>query len=186
MPATHVMVPGGGNTYIQIGTSTGITLEFMSAFNDQPGKTVGQATDIQPIGSAYPIEIATPYAQASGTITLTVWKTWKDDGWVSAFMYQNGTDFGDENPWSGYASAHGQAIGKPCDLREVLDAQRQLSNNIVVKKVEKASDGNDYRVVKYEGAVITDIAPDGNVKQDTMTSNCTITIKYTHIVTTTL
>ena len=186
MPASHVFVPGGGNTYVQIGTSSGVTLEFLSAFNDTPGTALGQATDIQPIGSRYPIEIVTPYGQQSGTITLTVWKTWKHDAWVSAFMYQNGTTFGDENPWNGYETSNGQATGEPVDLAEVLDAQRKLDNNIVVKKLEKASDGTDYRAISYQGAVITNIAPDGNVKNDTMTATTVITIKYTHIVTTTV
>ena len=185
MPASHVFVPGGGNTYIQIGTSSGAVLDFMSEFNDTPGAALGQATDIQPIGHRYPVEIVTPYGQQSGTITLTVWKKWEHDAWVSAFLYDiNGNAFDTENPWSGYETSNGQATGEPVDLAEVLDAQRKLDNNIVVKKLELAANGKAYRAITYKGAVITNITPNGSVKGDTMSATTVITIKYTHIVTT--
>lgn len=186
MPVTHVRVLGGGNTYCMIGLNNGVKVGFNATVNDQPGRAVGQETEIQPIGSKYPIEIATPYAMGAGTLTISVYQTWGEDSWVSAFMYDNGQDFGDENPWKGYNTAHGQETGRPVDLVEVMDAQRKLNHNIVVKTVELGADGTEARINTYQGCVISNIQQDNNIRNDTMTGQGTITFRYTHVVKTRL
>lgn len=188
MATTHVRVPGGGNTYLQAGVGSIGDVEFLANFNDSPGGPVGRATAIHPIGSAYPIEIATPYAQDHGTLTLTVWSTWGTDGWVSAFLYTGIAQSGDggtskiTSPWNGYVSPHG-FVGQPVDLREVFDAQRKLTGNksFVIKKFERGADGNTVRVKTYENCVIVDIGATEQVSNERMEQQVTITIWYTHV-----
>ena len=192
MPVGNVRVLGGGNTYIKMGIAEangGIAqVVFLASVKDQPGRPVGNVTEIQPIGNRYPIEIPTPYAQGAGTLTLSVWQTWGKDGWVSAFMTR-GTDGtlsqSGASPWNGYASAHNAtAKSEPVDLVEVLDAQRKLSSNISVKKYELGADGSVARVKSYEGAVISDIDESETVQNNTMDNQVTITLKYTYVTVT--
>ena len=102
MAQTNVRVPGGGNTFIEMAASggTGIRLAFLANAQDTPGSSVGNPTPIHPIGSPYPVDIAIPYAQGAGRLVLTVWSTWGRDGWVSAFLNNEGS-----SPWAGYRSA---------------------------------------------------------------------------------
>lgn len=188
MPVTHVRVPGGGNTYIMMGLSGGKMVEFLSDFQDTAGRPNGNATEIQPIGHKYPVEIATPYSQKAGTLTLNVWETWGKDGWVSAFMYdtgQNAYNIGDSNyPWKDYVSPTSGVERLPVDLYEVLDAQRKLTEYITVKKVELGASGQPVRIKTYVNAVIVDIQDNELVDQTTMEKKCTITIMYTNKITT--
>lgn len=181
MPNTHVRVLGGGNTLVYMGLEGNKVIEFLSSFQDNPGGPVGRTDPIQPVGAKYPIEIATPYAQGAGTLKIEVWGTWGSDGWVSAFQYVSGKDH-EDSPWKGYHS-EGNLLteGQPVDLFEVLDAQRKLGNNIVVKKVEMGANGEPYRVKTYEGAVITDIQAGETVTNEKMTTTCTITMMYTRM-----
>ena len=183
MPNTHVRVVGGGNTLVYMGLEGNKTVEFLSQFQDNPGGSVGRAEAIQPVGAKYPIEIATPYAQGAGTLTIEVWGTWGSDGWVSAFQYRSGGDH-DDSPWKGYQS-EGNLLteGQPVDLYEVLDAQRKLGPDKYIKvyKVEMGQNGEPYRVKSYEGAVITDIQAGETVRNDTMTQTCRITMMYTRM-----
>lgn len=161
---------------------------FLASVKDQPGRPVGNAVEIQPIGSKYPLEIPTPYAQGAGQLTLSVWQTWGKDGWVSAFMTRGSdgllTD-SSASPWSGYSSAHNAtAKSEPVDLVEVLDAQRKLNSNIIVKKYELGATGTVSRVKSYEGAVIIDIDAGETVQNNTMDNQVTITLKYTYVTVT--
>lgn len=192
MGTTNVRVPGGGNTYIKMGLGEGVNVEFLSRFTDEPGRVVGSTTPIHPIGSPYPVEIATGYAQGAGTITITVWSTWGKDGWVSAFMRRsaNGdvTDNQDgKSPWANYVSAYNKdSAHEPVDLREVLEAQRQNSTPLVVEKIELGKDGKPVRSKKYQNCVITDIGAREDVQINTMEQMVTITIMYTNVVVTKL
>jgi len=192
MGTTNVRVPGGGNTYIKMGLGEGVNVEFLASFRDQPGGAVGRVTPIQPIGSPYPIEIATPYAQDAGQITITVWSTWGKDGWVSAFMRRSATGELTDNqdgksPWANYTSKYNKdSIHEPVDLREVLEAQRQSDQPLVVEKIELGKNGQPVRSKKYQNCVITNIDAGDNVDISTMTQQVTITIMYTNIVVTKL
>ena len=175
MATTNVRVPGGGNTYIKAGLGEGVQLEFLSSFSDQVGRPVGSPTPIHPIGSPYPVEIATPYAQGAGTLTFTVWATWGKDGWVSAFLRRgadgNISDQQDgHSPWSEYVSQYNKdAIHEPVDLREVFEAQRKSDKPFVVEKIELGRDGSPVRSKKYQNCVITDIGANETVRNDQMT-----------------
>lgn len=188
MGTTNVRVPGGGNTYIKMGLGSSVQVEFLARFNDQPGPTVGRATPIHPIGSPYPIEIATPYAQGVGTITITVWSTWGKDGWVSAFMRRNGagelTDAQDsKSPWANYESRFNKDDPHaPVDLREVLEAQRKNSQPLVVEKIELGKNGRVARCKSYQNCVITDIDARDDVSIEKMEQQVTITIQYTNVI----
>lgn len=189
---TNVRVLGGGNTYVKMGlpgSGGGIAqVVFLANVKDQPGRSVGTPVEIQPIGSRYPVEIPTPYAQGAGTLTLSVWQTWGKDGWVSAFMSRGSDGLlteGSASPWSGYLSAHNSTTrNEPVDLVEVLDAQRKLPGNIIVKKYELGASGDVARVKSYEGAVITDIDAGESVQNDTMDNKVTITMKYRYVTVT--
>lgn len=178
MPNTHVRVLGGGNTYVHIGIGKGTVVEFLSEFTDTPGQAVGRVEPIQPIGSPYPIEIATPYAQGAGQITMRVWGTWGSDGWVSAFQYENGVDH-DDSPWNGYQSRLNTLDGKPVDLKEVMEAQRKNGQFLTVKKFELGANGDVVRIKNYQGVVITNIQAGETIRNDTMTDTCQITMQYT-------
>ena len=184
MPQTHVRVPGGGNTYFHIGLKGSRKVEFLANYVDTSGTAISQATPIQPIGSVYPVEIATAYGQNMGTLTLTFWNTWGHDGWVSAFMYDNGQNTYSINdaeyPWRGYDSAGSGVTGIPVDLYEVLDAQRKLDEYITVRKFELGSNAEIVRGKSYEKAIITNIGDEERVANNTVESQCTVTINYTN------
>lgn len=190
MATTNVRVPGGGNTYIVAGLNSGVKLDFLASFNDQPGPSVGRPTQIHPIGSAYPVEIATPYAQEAGTITLRVWNTWGKDGWVSAFLHRTGdgnlTDQQESaSPWESYVSRNNtDKAHEPVDLREVFEAQRKLDSKLTVQKWELGGDGNPIRVKDYQNCVITNIDATDDVNIQKMEQQVTITIMYTHVLVT--
>lgn len=187
MGTTNVRVPGGGNTYIVMGFDGGTQVEFLSRFNDTPGDTMGRVTPIHPIGSPYPIEIATPYAQQAGNIVITVWSTWGRDGWVSAFMKRSGNEMTSQDtksPWSEWGRINNDVDHEPVDLREVLEAQRRSSKSLTVKKIERGKNGSVVRCKEYQNCVISSIDAKDNVSVDTMTQEVTITIMYTNIVVT--
>lgn len=190
MGTTNVRVPGGGNTYLKMGLGEGVNVEFLAEFRDQPGQPVGRATPIHPIGSPYPIEIATPYAQGAGQITVTVWSTWGKDGWVSAFMRRSATGELTDNqdsksPWANYVSTYNKdSSHEPVDLREVLEAQRKNDLPFVVEKIELGKNGAPARSKKYQNCVITDIDASDQVTNERMEQRVSITIMYTNIVVT--
>lgn len=180
MPQSTVRVPGGGNTYVVIGTDN-YNIELLAEFTDTPGRLLGNFEDIIPIGYRHPLEIVTPYSQTSGTISLVFWEQWGEDGWVSGFMHNGsiipgGPWLNDYNP--GDASTLG--LGKPIDLVQVMEAQRENPDYITVKKVELGADGSVARVKVYNKCVISDINVGSNrITQTLMTSQCTVTMKYT-------
>ena len=175
MPSTRVRVPGGGNTYFQIGkTGDGYRVDFLANYQDNMGQVVGQTTEIHPIGYRYPVEIATGYAQHAGRLTLTVYALWGEDGWVSAFKYQAGTT----NQIDSGSYVWGDA-GDPIDLVHVLEAQRKLASPLVVKKFELGADGTTARIKTYNNAIITNIQQNESVRIDTMTVESQIEFMYT-------
>lgn len=188
MARTHTRVVGGGNTYVEIGLNNTVKVEFLARIQDSPGRALSDPEQIHPIGSPYPIEIATAYGQQAGTITLTVWSTWGKDGWVSAFMTTdaNGQMQDDSGIWDRFKSDNSdnkgnQLDGYPVDLYEVLRAQRLNDGYIQVKKIEKGADGSDFRIKSYQGCVITDINANEDVQPGTRTQQVTITMMYTHV-----
>lgn len=174
MAQTNVRVPGGGNTYISMSTK-GARLAFLANVQDTPGRSVGNPTAIHPIGSPYPVDIAIPYAQGAGQLVFTVWATWGRDGWVSAFMNDVSA-----SPWRSYESkGSGGRLGSPCDLREVLEAQRVSGGTLLCKKYELGPNGKDsVRVKTYQGCVITDIDATDNISIETMEQRVRITCMY--------
>lgn len=184
MARTHVRVTGGGNTYVKIGLNKTKKVEFLAQINDRPGSALANPVPIQPIGSPYPVEIATAYGQGAGTLTLQVWSTWEQDGWVSAFMSND--DDASVDVWDKFRSVRDSNSGNgyPVDLYEVLRAQRLNDTYIQVEKIEKNSKGEDYRVKSYQGCVITDIDASENVQNNSMDKQVTITMMYTHVITT--
>lgn len=171
MTTTQVRVPGGGNTYICVGEGDN-KVEFLSSISDTPGSAVGNPTTIHPIGSKYPVEIATGYAQGAGTLRLEVWQLWGKDGWV--------TVFGPSGIFEGYSPANNTYSNDPIDLVQVLEAQRQANAPVVIKKVELGADGNIARIINYKNAVITNIGAQENVRIETMERKVTIDVMYTH------
>lgn len=203
---TKVRVPGGGNTYFKVylnkelangnltsyaaeGTNNNTYLEFLAQYTDTPGAAVSQAQEIHPIGSPYPVEIATAYAQHAGTLQLQFWQQWGEDGWYSAFAgIGNGTFYNDaNNAESGFAdSPYGFANAtlsneshRPVDLYQVLRAQRKNGGQIGVQKFELGGNGSLARIKTYWGAVITDIQqPENGISVSSMEVRCTVSIMY--------
>lgn len=203
---TKVRVPGGGNTYFKAYLNRSLTdtltsyatpgitggdayLEFLAQYTDNPGAAVSQAQEIHPIGSPYPVEIATPYAQHAGTLQLQFWQQWGEDGWYSAFAnVENGTFYKDaNNAESGFAdSPYGFAkatlsneANRPVDLYQVLRAQRKNGGQIGIQKFELGGDGSLARVKTYWGAVITDVQqPESGISVSSMEVRCTVSIMY--------
>ncbi len=181
MPKTHVRVIGGGNTYVRIGLNSGEKVEFIASLSDTPGRINGQPVAIQGIGDKHPVEIATGYSMGAGTLTLKVWETWGEDGWVSAFKSTQGSD---NDIWKRFVDkgqGHGES-GYPIDLVEVLDAQRLNPDYIFVAKVELGADGSPIRTKIYQGCVITDVDAKEDVDNNKMDKQITITMMYTHVV----
>lgn len=203
---TKVRVPGGGNTYFKVylnkelangnltsyyrsGADNSTYLEFLAQYTDTPGTAVSQAQEIHPIGSPYPVEIATAYAQHAGTLQLQFWQQWGEDGWYSAFAgIGNGTFYQNaNNADSGFAdSPYGFATttlsnepNKPVDLYQVLRAQRKNGGQIGVQKFELGGNGSLARIKTYWGAVITDIQqPENGISVSSMEVRCTVSIMY--------
>ena len=191
MGTTNVRVPGGGNTYVKMGLGEGIAVEFLASFNDQPGPAVGNPTPIHPIGKPYPVEIATPYAQQAGRITIRVWSTWGKDGWLSAFLHRTATgelnSQDSKSPWAEYVSSYNKdSIHEPVDLREVLEAQRKNEKPLVIEKIELGKNGTPVRSKQYQNCVIVDVEAGENVQLNTMEQQVTITVMYTNVIVTKL
>ena len=169
MATTGIRVPGGGNTYLIMGDSHS-RIELLANFTDSPGKALGRTTAIHPIGYKYPKEIATPYVQDYGTLTIVVWAEWGTDGWVSALR--------STGVFNGFDSYMGGKQGEPVDVCEVLRAQRQYGNELNVIKVELGRDGKAVRGRSYHGCVITDIDAKEDITLDKMEQKVTITMQY--------
>ena len=188
MATTHTRVLGGGNTYVEIGLSKTVKVEFLAQIQDTPGGALAQPEQIHPIGSPYPVEIATAYGQQAGTIVLSVWSTWGRDGWVSAFMTTDASGVSQDTTgiWDKFKSENAdnkgnQLDGYPVDLYEVLKAQRMNDGYIQVSKIEKGANGEDYRIKKYQGCVITNIEAPESIRNNTMTQEVRITMMYTNV-----
>lgn len=199
MPTTNVKVLGGGNTYVRIGlapnetgqtaseneaSSTG-NVEFLAQIVDTPGGPLAQPEQIQPIGSPYPVEIATAYGQQAGTLQLTVWAKWAEDGWVSAFRTKGSGKTKDGIPsiWNAFATQSknadmGSSDRVPVDLYEILRGQRLNDAPIQIVKVERDAKGNPARMKWYEGCVITNVDAQERVTQQAMSQQVVITVMY--------
>jgi len=200
---TKVRVPGGGNTYFKAGIATSLItgqtdaapndakidyLEFMSDYTDTPGTANGQTTPIHPIGSPYPVEIATAYAQNAGTLQLRFWQQWGVDGWYGALaktgIFDNldtgkATDANSNSPYSYANLTLTNWEHYPVDLYNVFRAQRKAGGHIALYKYELAGDGNLARIKSYGGAVISDVSqPESNINVSSMTVMCTVTVMY--------
>lgn len=193
MPTTHAKVLGGGNTYVKIGLNGNTrNVEFLAQITDTPGGPLAPPEQIQPIGSPYPVEIATAYGQNAGQIQLSVWATWGRDGWVSAFLSAAEGERSGSIPevWSNYnskvssADKHNKQEGVPVDLYEVLKAQRLNNVPITVYKVERGANGAPVRFKSYQNCVITNIDAQERVTAQAMSQQVVITMMYTSVIVT--
>lgn len=171
MPDSQVRVAGGGNTFIAIGDEGGSTkpMRFMAQATDTPGTAVTSAVDIIPVGSFCPVEIVPPVVQGSGTIRCRVWQLWGKEGIATALE--------NTNVLGGPTEAN-----RLVNIYEVFEAQRKAGNRILVKKFERAGSGASddlWRVITYEGAVITNCIQPETFESSTMVMTVDIEIKYT-------
>lgn len=170
MPDSKVRVAGGGNTFIAIGDEGGSTtpMKFMAQATDSPGTAITQAVDIIPVGSMYPEEIVPPVVQGSGTLQCRVWQLWGQEAIATALE--------NTNVLGGPTNANSLV-----NIYEVFEAQRQAGNRILVKKFERAGSGetdNLWRVITYDGAVITNVVQNETFESRTMEMTADIQIKY--------
>ena len=187
MPKTHVRVLGGGNTYVVVGLKNRQKVEFLASMNETPPAVVGTTTPIQGIGDVHPVEIATGYAAGAGQLSLDVYQTWEKDGWVSAFMTTDKSSgaMSDEtgiwDAWLNGEQAKANSLdGYPCDIYEIMQAQRMNTEYISVQKIIKNAQGEPFRIKTYHGCVITGVSQDERIENATMVGKCTITMQYTH------
>jgi len=149
--ATSTFRVGGHYTAF---TYNGQTLIYAQMINETGPQPVAQPQPIQPLDSAYPIEIALPAALQAGTLEITFLEQWNAEVWA-----QLGGNFTTAS-----------------DLLDVFKAQLAQGEVNCVKVITKP-DGTQRQIV-YQGCVVVNAQIDELIQIGTMTIPKTITIMY--------
>jgi hypothetical protein len=132
----------------------GSHLIYAQMINERGPQPVNQPQPIQPLDSAYPIEIALPGALQAGMLEITFLEQWNAEVWA-----QLGGEFTTAS-----------------DLLDVFKAQLAQGEVQCVKIINKP-DGTQRRIV-YQGCVVVNVQIDELIQIGTMTIPKTITIMY--------
>jgi len=132
----------------------GKQLAYAQTVSEQGPQPVAQPQIIQPLDSAYPIEIALPAALEAGTLQLNFLEQWNAEVWAQL----------------------GGAFATASDLLDVFKAQLAQGEVQCIKIINKP-DGTQRKIV-YQGCVVTNVQIDESVNVASMTIPKTITIMY--------
>jgi hypothetical protein len=135
-------------------TYNGQTLIYAQMISETAPQPVAQPQPIQPLDSAYPIEIALPAALNAGMLEIQFLEQWNAEVWAQ--LGGNFTTAG--------------------DLLDVFKAQL-AQGEVVCTKVITKPDGAQ-RVITYNGCVVVNVTIDEMVQIGTMTIPKSITIMY--------
>lgn len=142
---------GGSYTVFTYNNQKLAYAQMISETGPQP---VAQPQPIQPLDSAYPIEIALPAALQAGTLAITFLEEWDQEVWAQL----------------------GGQFTTAADLLDVFKAQL-AQGEINCTKIINNPDGSS-RTIAYTGCVVTNVTIDELVQIGTMTIPKTITIMY--------
>ena len=154
--ATSKFRVGGGYTSINF---NGKPLLYVDVIRETAPRPVAQAQSIQPMDSAYPIEIAFPAALEAGSLDITFREQWDAEVW--AYL-----------PGAGFQNAS--------DLLDVFKAQltgSALGKDWSVTKVIKNPNGTS-RSITYMGIVVVNVMVDEVVNIGSMTFPKSIQMMY--------
>jgi hypothetical protein len=132
----------------------GKVLNYAQVINEVGPQPVANVQVIQPLDSAYPIEIALPGALQAGRLEITFLEQWNAEVW----------------------SQLGGEFTTASDLLDVFKAQLAQGEVQCVKIINKP-DGTQRRIV-YQGCVVTNVTIDETVQIGSMTIPKTIQIMY--------
>lgn len=162
MPQTKVRVVGSGFTTFYykgkaIAFCEGVEDSGQRAFSD-----LGQPYQfIQPLGSTYPVEIATSRVLQGGTLMLTIRELWNAPVWAQL---------------SGLAGTN-----------NIVDIFRQLANDpnyvtcqTVIKPPGTAGNPGAWRGKNYHNCVVVDINDGDTITVGSLAVTKGITVAYTH------
>jgi hypothetical protein len=154
--ATSKFRVGGGYTSINF---NGKPLLYVDVIRETAPRPVAQAQSIQPMDSAYPIEIAFPAALEAGNLDITFREQWDAEVW--AYL-----------PSAGFQKAN--------DLLDVFRAQltgNALGNDWTVTKTITNPNGKT-RTITYMGIVVVNVMVDEVVNIGSMTFPKSIQMMY--------
>ena len=132
----------------------GKVLNYAQVINEVGPQPVANVQVIQPLDSAYPIEIALPGALQAGRLEITFLEQWNAEVWA-----QLGGNF-----------------TTAADLLDVFKAQL-AQGEVTCQKIITKPDGTQ-RVITYNGCVVVNVTIDEMVQIGTMTIPKSITIMY--------
>jgi len=135
----------------------GYALLYAQMINERAPQPVAQPQPIQPLDSAYPIEIAFPGALQAGMIEVTFLEQWNAEVWSQL-------------------GPAGNVFTTAGDLLGVFAAQLALGE-VKCQKIISNPNGTQ-RVITYTGCVVVNAQIDELVQIGTMTIPKTITIMY--------
>ena len=154
--ATSYFRVGGGYTTINF---HGQLLLYVDLIRETAPRPVAAPQAIQPMDSAYPIEVAFPAALEAGTLEITFREQWEAEVW--AYL-----------PGAGFQNAN--------DLLDVFKAQlnsNSLGTDWTVSKVIANPNGTK-RTITYMGCVVVNVMVDETVNIGTMTFPKSVQIMY--------
>jgi hypothetical protein len=135
-------------------TYNGQTLIYAQMISETAPQPVAQPQPIQPLDSAYPIEIALPAALNAGMLEIQFLEQWNAEVWA-----QLGGNF-----------------TTAADLLDVFKAQLAQGEVTCTKVITKPD--KSQRVITYNGCVVVNVTIDEMVQIGTMTIPKSITIMY--------
>jgi hypothetical protein len=135
-------------------TYNGQPLIYAQMINERAPQPVAQPQPIQPLDSAYPIEIALPAALQAGMLEITFLEQWNAEVWA-----QLGANFAQAG-----------------DLLDVFKAQLAQGEVVCVKIINNPN--GTQRRITYTGCAVVNVQIDELIQIGTMTIPKTVTIMY--------
>lgn len=154
---TRTRVVGSGFTTFNY---RGQPIAFLDQFADSGQRPIAGAEPVHPIGSRFPVEIATARALAAGTLTITIRELWNEPVWYQLVGLS----------------------GTP-DIISVYEALAASPSEVTCQMLIKPPGSPTWRGKTYHNCVIIDIADDENVSIRDMTIPRNISLMYTHTTT---
>ena len=153
MTQTQTRVVGSGFTTFNF---RGKPIAFLDGFRDSGQRAIAQPEAITPLGSPYPVEIATPRVLSVGVLTLTIRELWNGPVW-NQLVGLAGTD----------------------NIVDVYNAIAREPANITCQMLIKSPTGG-LRGKTYHGCVVANIDDSETVTIGALTVPRTMEVWYTH------
>ena len=153
MTSTQTRIVGSGFTTFNY---RGKPIAFLDGFRDSGQRAIAQPEPVTPLGSPYPVEIATARVLTVGTLTLNIRELWNGPIWQQL-----------------------QGLAGTTNIVDVYNAIAREPASVTAQMLIKSPDGR-VRGKTYHGCVVANIDDSENVTIGALTVPRTMEVWYTH------